>query len=70
MLLVLMQMLHIFDGDEENEHVKNLKATYSELQTIGLHKLDNITDAERSDKQDYVTIMESNLELLKKELYQ
>ena len=62
--------IFIFDGDEENEHVKNLKATYSELQTIGLHKLDNITDAERSDKQDYVTIMESNLELLKKELYQ
>ena len=62
--------IFLFDGDEENEHVKNLKATYSELQTIGLHKLDNITDAERSDKQDYVTIMESNLELLKKELYQ
>ena len=35
-----------------------------------LHKLDNITDAERSEKKDYVTIMEDNLEAIKKELYQ
>lgn len=45
---------------EENENIKNLS----------LHKLDSITDKERSEEKDYITIMEENLELLKQELYQ
>ena len=65
-----VSFIFLFEGDEENENVKKLRETYSEVQTIALHKLDNITDAERSEKQDYVSIMENNLELLKKELYQ
>ena len=65
-----VSFIFLFEGEEENEHVKNIKETYSEVQTIALHRLDNITDAERSEKQDYVSIMENNLELLKKELYQ
>ncbi len=65
-----VSFIFLFDGDEENEHVKKIKENYSEVQTINLHRLDNITDAERSEKQDYVSIMENNLELLKKELYQ
>ena len=65
-----VSFIFLFEGDEENENVKKLKETYSEVQTIALHKLDNITDSERSEKQDYVSIMENNLELLKKELYQ
>lgn len=65
-----VSFIFLFEGDEENEKVKKLRETYSEVQTIALHRLDNITDAERSEKQDYVSIMENNLELLKKELYQ
>lgn len=65
-----VSFIFLFEGDEENENVKKLRETYSEVQTIALHRLDNITDAERSEKQDYVSIMENNLELLKKELYQ
>ena len=65
-----VSFIFLFEGEEENEQVKHLKETYSEIQTIYLHKLDNITDAQRRDKQDYVTLMNDNLELLKKELYQ
>ena len=32
--------------------------------------IDNISDEERSEKKDYLTIMRENLELIKKELYQ
>ncbi len=59
-----------FRDEEEGENAKNLLANYPAIQTIELHKLDNITDAERSEKEDYVSLMEDNLELIKKELYQ
>ena len=62
--------IFMFKGQEQNENTKTLLTTYPGLQTIELHKLDNITDAERSEKKDYVSIMKDNLELIKKELYQ
>jgi zinc transport system substrate-binding protein len=62
--------IFMFKGEEQNENTKTLLTTYPGLQTIELHKLDNITDAERSEKKDYVSIMKDNLELIKKELYQ
>ena len=62
--------IFMFKGEEQNENTKTLLTTYPGLQTIELHKLDNITDAERSEKKDYVSIMEDNLESIKKELYQ
>ena len=43
---------------------------YPEIKTLELHKLDNITDEERSEKEDYISIMKDNLESIKKELYQ
>ena len=48
----------------------NDKLLYSDVKTIELHKLDNLSDSERSEKEDYVSIMNNNLELIKKELYQ
>ena len=44
--------------------------SYSSIQTSELHKLDNITDQERSEKKDYISITKDNLESIKKELYQ
>ena len=35
-----------------------------------LHKLDIITDEERSEKKDYISIIKDNLDAIKKELYQ
>ena len=60
----------MFKGQDVNENTKTLLDNYSGLQTMELHKLDNITDAERSEKKDYVSIMKDNLEAIKKELYQ
>ena len=55
---------------EDNENVTALLNNYTNIQKIELHRLDNITDEERSNKDNYDTIMRSNLELIKKELYQ
>lgn len=60
----------LFKGEEINENAKKLLDTYTDIQKLELHKLDNISDTERSNKENYNTIMRSNLELIKKELYQ
>ena len=60
----------LFKGQEANDNVKKLLEEHSNIQTLELHKLDNLTDEERNEKKDYLTIMRDNLELIKKELYQ
>lgn len=58
-----------FNGEELSENAKTIMENYS-INTSELHKLDNITDQERSEKKDYISIMKDNLESIKKELYQ
>jgi len=60
----------LFKGQELNDNAKKLKEMNKDLKTLELHKLDNISDEERSNKHDYISIMKDNLELIKKELYQ
>ncbi len=62
--------IFLFRNQELNENAKKLVETYPSISQIELHKLDNITGEERSEKEDYISIMEDNLELIKKELYQ
>ncbi len=65
-----MSYVFLFRGQEANENTQKILNAYPDVKTIELHKLDNISDEERSDKQDYASLMKENLELLKKELYQ
>ena len=60
----------MFKGQKINDNAKYLIDKYSDVKKLELHKLDNITDNERSEKEDYISIMKSNLDLIKKELYQ
>jgi len=59
-----------FKGNEDNDVVKQLMENYPSVKKLELHKLDNLTDEERSSDQNYLSIMRDNLELIKKELYQ
>ena len=59
-----------FVGLEDNDNVKRLMNEYSSIKKLELHKLDNLTDEERTNDKNYQIIMRDNLELLKKELYQ
>ena len=65
-----IRYIYLFKDQKANENAQNLLDTYSDVKTIELHKLDNLSDSERSEKEDYVSIMNNNLELIKKELYQ
>ena len=62
--------IFIFKGTEASDNAKNIMENYPEIKTLELHRLDNITDEERSEKEDYISIMKDNLESIKKELYQ
>ncbi|MBR2827826.1 MAG: zinc ABC transporter substrate-binding protein [Bacilli bacterium] len=62
--------IFLFKNQEENDNTKKLLESYNNLQKVELQKLDNITEEDRNEKEDYVSIMEDNLELIKKELYQ
>lgn len=61
--------IYTFNNEELSNNAKDLIDNY-EVKSINLHRLDNLTDAERAEKKDYITIMENNLELIKQELYQ
>lgn len=60
----------MFKGQKLNDNAKRLLEVYKDVKKIELHKLDNISDNERSEDKDYMSIMKDNLELIKKELYQ
>lgn len=59
-----------FEGQKENKNAKDLLEKNSDLKVLKLHKLNNLTDKERADKEDYISLMNKNLELIKQELYQ
>lgn len=62
--------IYTFKGDEVSDNVKDLLDSYSDVKKQELHKLDNLSDSDRSNGKDYLSIMNDNLDLLKQELYQ
>lgn len=58
-----------FKDDQNSENVEKILENNSSIKTIELNRIDNLTDKEREDKEDYITIMNKNLELLKQEIY-
>ena len=59
-----------FKNTEMNSIAKEMLDKYSSIKTIELHKLNILTDKERENKEDYLSIMQNNLTLLNQELYQ
>lgn len=41
----------------------------TQIETLTFRRIDNITDEERDSKENYITIMNDNIDLLKSELY-
>ena len=59
-----------FKNQKFGDNAQKLLDTYTDVKTMELHKLDNISDEERRDKKDYLSITSDNLELIKREIYQ
>lgn len=62
--------LFSFKDDALNDTADKLLTKYSNLKKQELHKLDNLSDNDRTNKKNYLDIMNNNLDLLKQELYQ
>lgn len=60
--------IYIKKGTEANENVKYFQSNY-DIKTLELHPLSNINETERENKEDYFTLMNNNIDLLKNELY-
>ncbi len=61
--------VYSFVEEELNDKVKKLVDDNDNFTVIELHRLDNMTDDERKNKETYLTIMDNNLDLIKKEIY-
>lgn len=61
--------VYSFVEEELNDKVKKLVDDNDNFTVIEMHRLDNITDEERKNKETYLTIMNDNLDLIKKEIY-
>jgi len=63
-----IKYLYVPQHEELNEELNNL-VNETGLEIIYFHTLENITETERTNKEDYITIMNANIDLLKEELY-
>ena len=64
-----IKYIYKFKDDKNSEKTDNLLKDNDNIEVVELHKIDNITDKERDEKQDYISIMKDNLELIKQEIY-
>lgn len=62
--------IYLFEGEELSDSSNEIIKAYPDIKTLKLHKIMNLSDQEREEELDYLTLMNKNLELLKQELYQ
>lgn len=62
--------IYNFKGDELSNNSKKILEEFDNVKEVELHRIDNLTDKEREDKKDYISLMNDNLTLLKQEMYQ
>jgi len=63
-----IKYIYIRQYDEVNNTIKELIKD-TDVEIVKLHMLTNLTETEKNNKNDYFTIMNENIELLKKGLY-
>lgn len=63
-----IKYLYVYENTDNTEDVNNFLKE-KEIETLNIKNLKNITDEERENDENYLTLMYKNLEELKKELY-
>lgn len=64
-----INFIFLLERDEPNEIIKQLIEETSVEEKI-FRRVDNLTEQERDNKEDYISIMNENIESLKEETYQ
>ena len=60
--------LFLLDKTDSNDIVKQI-IKETEVETFTYKRLDNMTDTERDNNENYITLMKANIDLLRSELY-
>lgn len=60
---------YIYTDGSDNDTVTKLKEAYPSLEIIKLSTLNNISNEDKVNEKDYITIMNENRDKIKKELY-
>jgi len=60
--------IFVLEYEQINSTIQNI-INETSVETLTFRRLDNITDLERDNQDNYVTIMNKNIDLLKQELY-
>lgn len=60
-----IKYIYILENDKESKIFEQLKGD-KKITPLTIDKIDNITDEQRDNKEDYITLMKQNIELLKK----
>ncbi len=63
-----LSYLYVLRGEELSSDITSF-INETEVEVVEIHPLSNLTEQERRDRADFLTITNENIELLKKELY-
>lgn len=64
-----IEYIFLTDNEEANDITKELIGINENLKTEKLSSLSNLSDEDEENGEDYITIMSSNIEKMRKELY-
>lgn len=64
-----IKYIYSSENSKNNKYILKLKKAYPSLSILNINTLNNISDEDKSNNKDYITIMNDNRDLLKKELY-
>lgn len=59
-----------FKGEKLSQNAEEVIKYNNNIKKLELNKIDNISDNDRDEGKNYITLMNENLDLLKQELYQ
>ena len=60
-----IKYIFILEGEEDSKALAQIKKE-TKVEMIEIKKVNNLTDEERDNKKDYISLMETNIELLRK----
>lgn len=60
--------IYTLDAENLSDIVKEFQVN-TDVKILELHKIDNLTDKQRSENEDYISLLNNNIDLLKQEVY-
>ena len=63
-----IKYIYLINNEKPNNTINNLLKD-NKLELLSIHSISNLNEKQRENKEDYITLIKANIELIKKELY-